>query len=199
MVVAGGRDWLDRGNLTNTLNQLISSQIEPVIVAFAQGGGGNRELGGNGTHSYVRMLATELIPELDRRFRTRTEANDRVIFGHRGAAVAAVYAALDYPEVFGHCAAISFGRADTVRSRHIARRIETASNRKARFYITWNRYEIWRPQSFDVREQSKSLAAELDRHGFEVLDVERNDSAGWSSWRVQAGEALSALLSSASL
>ncbi|MCH8806585.1 MAG: hypothetical protein IH986_10915 [Planctomycetes bacterium] len=143
------------------------------------------------------MLATELIPELDRRFRTRTNATDRIIFGHRGAAVAAVYAALEYPEVFGNCAAISFGRADTVRSRHIAGRIERASDHRSRFYIAWNRYEIWRPQSFDVREQSKSLASELDRHRFEVRGVERIDSAGWSSWRVQAGEALSALLSRA--
>ena len=65
---------------------------------------------------------------------------------------------------------------------------------KPRLFITWNRYEIWRPQSYDVREQSQSLASELEGHGFDVTTEERLDGAGWRSWRVQAADALQAML-----
>lgn len=53
------------------------------------------------------MLAEKLVPELDRRYRTRTDAAARTVFGKRGAAVAAVYAAGRCPNVFGQCVAIS--------------------------------------------------------------------------------------------
>lgn len=76
----------------------------------------------------------------------------------------------------------------------IAERIAGISGRKPRFYIAWNRYDIWRPQSFDVREQSRSLFHHLRRSGFEVFGGERLDGAGWGSWRVLAGEALISML-----
>ena len=66
---------------------------------------------------------------------------------------------------------------------------------KPRLFITWNRYEIWRPQSFDVREQSKTLASELEGLGFDVTTEERLDGAGWRSWSAQAAHALQATLS----
>ncbi len=196
VIVNEGWEWVDAGGLPNTLNHLAGEQIKSPIVVVVHGAsrGGGRELGGAQTRAYARMLADELVPELDRRCRTQAKAGGRIIFGKRGAAVAAVYTALAHPGVFGQCVAISYGRADTVRAELIAELVGKASGRRPRFYVAWNRYEIWRPQSFDVREQSSTLAAGLKRQGFEVLGGERLDGAGWGSWRVAAGEALLALL-----
>ena len=76
----------------------------------------------------------------------------------------------------------------------IAERIDQAASPKPRFYITWNRYEIFIPQSFDVGKQSSELAQNLRGHGFQVLGGQRLDGAGWGAWRIQAGQALMALL-----
>ena len=100
----------------------------------------------------------------------------------------------DADRVFGGCIAISYGRADTVRQRKISAFMRACEGDKPRLFITWNRYEIWRPQSFDVREQSKSLAAELEGLGFEVATEERLDGAGWRAWSAQAAHALQATL-----
>ena len=196
VIMTDGREWMGAGAMTGVLDHLVESSIQPPIVAFVHPSprGSGRELGGGGTREYARMLSEKLVPELDRRYRTRPDPAERIILGKRGAAVSAVYAALAYPQVFGHCVAISYGRADTVRHKLIAGLISGSSGGKPRFYVAWNRYDIWRPQSFDVREQSRELTERLKGSGFEVLGGERLDGAGWVSWRILAGQALQALL-----
>lgn len=196
VVVNGGRAWLNEGMLPNTLNHLAAQGMDMPLVVFmaATSRESYRELGGAGTQSYVNMLVRDLMPELDRRYRIRPGASQRIIFGRRSGAVAAVYAALQYPEVFGQCIAISYGRADTVRQKKINEFMRACSDERPRVYLAWNRYEIWRPQSFDVRDQSMRLARDLKDLGFDVVDTERLDGAGWGSWRAQAGQAFQALL-----
>ncbi len=191
-VVTDGEAWIEDGNLPNTVNHLTESRIEPTILAFVDGGR-SRELGGMGTKSYAAMLARQLVPELERRYRTRGTSAFRTILGKRGGAVAAVGAALAHPTVFGQCVAISYGRADTIRAQWIEKSLRKVRGDKPRFFIGWNRYDIWRPQSFDVRTQSRALVADLTAHGFQVLGGERLDGAGWESWKILAGEAFLAL------
>ena len=194
VVVTDGQAWSGSGRLTNVVNQLSESSIEAPIVAFVSGGR-SRELGGAGTRGYAQHLAREVTRAIHGRYRTRGTPESTTLMGKRGAAVAAVYATLAYPDVFGQCIAISYGRADTVRRDLISAEMRDEFKSKPRFHLSWNRYDVWRPQSFDCRQQSKALFDELESNGFSVKGGERNDSSSWRSWRILAGQSLSQMLS----
>ena len=191
IVLTEDKFWMHNADLPNTLDHLIGKSVRPLIAAFVSGQ--FREYGGAATRGYVDMIGKDLIPELDRRYRTKKNGKDHAIMGRRAGAVAAVYAALAYPAAFDQCVPISYGRADSVRQYEIAKLIEGLVGRPPRFHFHWNRYDIWRPQSFDVREQSRELAGTLTENEFEVVTMVRLDGAGWKSWSIQAGHALEAL------
>ena len=187
LVVADGSGWMQEGAVLDLLDRLDEAgHLSRTIVAFPQ----HRGHGGSNTPTYARQIADKLVTSIDQNFRTQRQRESRSIVGKRGAAVAAVYTALRYPDVFGNCIAISYGRADTVRKRTISDLITNFQGDKPRFHIAWNRYEVWRPQSFHCRDQSRALSRLLSHHEFDVTGGERNDSANWRSWRVLLGRAL---------
>ena len=189
IVVTDGPNWISTGKLRDILDQVFDGKVAPSIVAFVSGSGG-RELGGANTAGFAKRLANELIKTLDSQFRTKQDRSARTLVGRRGAAVAAVYTVLRYPDVFGNCIAISYGRADTVRKNAIGELIEKFDGSKPKFHIAWNRYEVSRPQSFHCRDQSREINQQLKDAGFPLSGGERNDSANWRSWRILAGQAI---------
>lgn len=192
VMVLEGNDWLDTGNLPNTLNHILEGRRATPVVAFVPSAY-VRELGGAQTQMYAKLLATELQPQLVTAYNIdRTKPT--TIVGKRGAAVTAVYSSLKFPEIFRQCIAISYGRADTVRADAISDLIKSHKPAKPSFHIVWNRYEARRPQSFSCRTQSQSLLERLRKHGFSVTGGEDKTGFGWRSWQAQVGNALSDVL-----
>ncbi len=187
LVVTEGDGWLRDGKVISILDQVHQSGLdEPMVVVFL----GRRGLGGSNTSDYARQLAGGLVTAVEKKYRVRRDRDSRIILGKRGAAVAATYTALRYPDVFGHCIAISYGRADTVRKRAIKELAANLAGNKPTFHIVWNRYDVRRPQSFDCRNQSREVAKLLKAQSFDVTGGERNDSANWRSWRIHFGASL---------
>jgi enterochelin esterase-like enzyme len=62
---------------------------------------------GNQAHSYSEWLVHTLVPLIDNRFRTQTQAAQRGILGWSLGAASAFSLAWNYPEVFGHVGAFS--------------------------------------------------------------------------------------------
>ena len=135
-----------------------------------------------------------MIPQLTKRYRIADSPDERILAGRRGGAVTAVYTTLRYPKTFGHCLAISYGRADTVRADMIHDLIHGDADHKSKFHIAWNRYDVRRPQSFSCRIQSRELSERLKYHGYRVTGGEDPTGAGWRSWRAQFGTAIQTLL-----
>ncbi len=192
VVVLGGREWISDGKLPNTLNHILKSRRHTPVVAIIDRSN-NRELGGGRTKRYSQSLAEVLVPELAKKYGIDGEQPTTII-GRRGGAVTAVYAALRYPSTFDNCVAISYGRADTVRADAIADLIKSSEGKKAKFHIAWNRYEVWRPQSFDCREQSQQLSDALKKKGYTVTGGQDKTGFGWRSWRAQVGNAFLQIL-----
>ena len=183
-VVLNGEAWLSSGKPVDLLNNIFETETTSPVVAFVMRGGSNRILGGGATRTYSATIAKDLDTQLRNKFRIDKDSRTTIV-GHRGAAVTAAYSALRYPNVFGRCVTISYGRADTVREDMIQELIESDISNKPEFHIAWNRYDVWRPQSFDCREQSKNLSNQLQRNGFFVTGGEDKTGYGWRSWRVQ--------------
>ncbi len=191
VVVLDGGEWISRGRFSPILDHIFESEDETPIVAFLHRAN-EGELGGWRTAPYTNSLANELIPQISARYQI---SERRTIVGRRGGAVAAVYAALRHPSVFQTCIAISYGRADTVRADAIEELMESNTLKRPTFYVAWNRYEVWRPQSFDCRTQSSELFGNLQKQGFKVSGGESKTGFGWRSWRTQLGNALMHVIS----
>jgi outer membrane protein assembly factor BamB/enterochelin esterase-like enzyme len=193
LLVNDGKDWLAKAHLANTLNHLIGRGVAPVIVAFVEmpQGAGRDEAGGEKSADHIRMLADELVPALDGKYRTLTEPGARGIVGVATGAVTAVHAAAARPDVFGKAGGFSFYLPNPEAPALMKVISESDAGDKARFWVVWNRYEIRRAEwNVDLGRDSRKVAEALESNGFSVASREVVDSAGWGSWRVRAGELL---------
>jgi enterochelin esterase-like enzyme len=114
----GGQDlyptvyFLDGGNYAEwmevpaVLDRLMATRaLPPFIAVFVEPGSRQEEYSRN--PAWRAFMATELVPAIDKRFRTFTAPEQRLIFGSSLGAYGAVDLAVAYSGVFGLCAAIA--------------------------------------------------------------------------------------------
>ncbi len=194
MVVHDGTDWLEKGLMANSLDNLAGSSIEPVVVAFLEA----RdewwlEAGGTGTGEHAEMLVKELLPLLESEYRLRGEPAARALMGNTGYALASAYAALKHPDVFGKVAMQSpqLGHGFEDALMELIRRQPQA---EVDFYLDWSRYELRNLDGgIDLGVDSRRLAQALRDGGYEFAGGEVLDSAGWGGWRARTDRMLEAL------
>ena len=184
LVVHQGQDWLDKGLMANSLDNLIGNRVAPVVVAFV-----NPidewwlEGGGSGTADYVGMLAEEFVPFLEQRYRLIDEAGARALMGTTYFGVTAAYGALEHPDVFGKVAvqstALGLGAQEGMMEL-----IHAGAGRGVQLYVDWNRYERRSVDTdVDIGQDNATLARALEQNGYEFTGGEVLDSFGWGSWR----------------
>ncbi len=98
--------WRNHGeNLPRRLDRLIGSgAMPPVIVAMPDSFtslGGNQFVDSPALGNYGRHLVEELVPEIDRRFRTIARPESRGVFGKSSGGFGGLHLAVQYPGVFG--------------------------------------------------------------------------------------------------
>ncbi len=98
-----GKMAVEWGKMLNTLDNCIGKSISPVIAVFVEVGpqGAAREYTGDLKDDYVQMLAEELVPYIDRRYRTQTGAEWRAIMGGGDGGYTSIYAAFKESSIFG--------------------------------------------------------------------------------------------------
>jgi enterochelin esterase-like enzyme len=98
--------WRNHGeNLPQRLDRLIAEgALSPVIVVMPDtftALGGNQFVDSPALGDYASHLALELVPEIDRRFRTLARAGGRGLFGKSSGGFGALHLATTFPDVFG--------------------------------------------------------------------------------------------------
>lgn len=106
--------WRNQGeNLPARLDRLIDSgKLDPVIVVFPDcytSLGGNQYVNTPAMGSYADYLIDELIPAVDRSFRTIPEPESRAVFGKSSGGFGALHLAMAHP---GHFAAVASHAGD---------------------------------------------------------------------------------------
>lgn len=189
-----GTDWLEKGAMQDTLDDLIGESVRPLVVVFVTPM--DRwwfEAGGSQTEAYVDMLATELLPDVARRFRISRDPADVALAGVRGFGLTAALGVVAHPDVFGKAAVQSPALADVARHA-LFERLAADPPEGAVFFVGWNRYE---PVDLDRGEDFASygplLHDSLERAGCVVRGGEVLDAHGWSGWRAHASDWLVAL------
>jgi enterochelin esterase-like enzyme len=104
--VLDGRNYVEQMDVPRILDRLIAhNSIPPVIAVFSEPADRQEEY--SRSTSWRAFVTSELVPLVDKRFRTFPSPDHRVILGSSLAAYGAVDLAIEFPSVFGLCAAIA--------------------------------------------------------------------------------------------
>ena len=106
MYVLDGANYVEKMDVPRVLDRLIARKaIPPVIAVFSEPGDRQEEYTRN--PRWRTFITSELVPRSDKRFRTFPAPDHRIILGSSLAAYGAVDLAVEFPSVFGLCAAIA--------------------------------------------------------------------------------------------
>ena len=185
LILTNGDPWIDLADLPNTLNHSSGESIEPLIAVFVSRppASARDEFGGEKSEDYVRMLTEELVPRIDRRYRTRREPASRAIIGTGNAAMMAVYTALKRPDLFAEAGGFSLQLLDPLGSEILARIEDGHAPADVHFQIHWNRYELRREEwGLDLGGDSRRLVRAMRNAEYRIEGGEILDASGWFGW-----------------
>lgn len=145
--------------------------------------------GGGRSAEYARFLIEELLPFLDRTYRTRTQADDRTVIGSSLGGLVSLDLGLQHPEVFGRVGVIS--PAVWWADRAIVARVTATGHRPLRVWLDVGTEEST-PTADGHREwleSAEALRAALvgagwregrDLH-YEVVEGARHQEPAWAA------------------
>ncbi len=198
LVVNDNEQALSIGEMDKSLDNLIGKTVAPVIVAFVPTADW-REFGGSKTAEYSRALVEELIPLLDRTFRTDARRESRAVMGqsrYGSAGSTSIYLALHHPETFSRVA------VQSLQSRRLEEDLMAAASgtvvsgerHDLKMVFHWSSYDFFNPLlGFDARRDAKNLVAALEKNGYRPKIFESDDGVGWGMWQGRMAEILEAL------
>jgi enterochelin esterase-like enzyme len=184
LYVLDGADYLNIAEINEILDTMIQrSEIPPVIAVLIPPLEGVKEFSASG--EFAQAIATELVPAIEAKFRTRNDAASRAVLGNSLGAVVALTVVGQFPQVFANGAGQSCAvTADTDFSK-----IAAASSDAARVHLDVGTYET------DVMKQdllmgNRRLRDFLQSHGFAVQYREVHEGHDWSNWAARVPEAI---------
>jgi enterochelin esterase-like enzyme len=190
VLVANHGDNLVRGGLMqNTLDNLVGRTVEPLIAVFVPRVAGP-EYGGPEAEAYTRFLVEELLPHVDRHY--RTDSSRRAIMGPGSAGVAAVLAAFMRPDVFQQAAAQSFYPIVPAQER-LPQVIASSGPKPKLIYVVYSNRDYDLGNNRQAKEASQALVAQLRAAEVHVIEQVADYSPGWAGWRGQDDEILAAM------
>ena len=178
---------LEQARFDHTLDNLVGETVAPLIAVFLPTH--FKEVSGTGARDYLRMLVEELVPYLDRTYRTIPERESRAIAGVLYSGAFGVFAALE-SQAFGKVATqstlLQVAYADELWPRlwqYGVPRIDA--------YVAWGRHDVTTGNGkLDAARDSQRLAHVLRAHWHRVLGGETAGSWGWGTWRSQFDDIL---------
>ncbi len=189
-----GKMAQDPGQMPNSLDNLIGQGVAPVIVVFIpQTQGRHGEFSGERKEEYAQMLATEIVPLIDRIYRTIPAPEGRANLGMGFAGYAAIYTTFKHPGIFGKISAQSVFML-TYQENDLKAVIEAAPQPNLAIYLDWAKYDYRTTvEAWDMGVTNRNLAAFLRAQGYEIFGGETPESFGWHSWRNRTDRIFAAL------
>jgi len=182
--VLDGANYVEQMGVPGVLDHLIANKaIPPVIAVFSEPADRQEEYSRN--PKWRAFIANELVPMVDRRFRTFPTPDHRVILGSSLAAYGAVDLAVALPSVFGLCAALAPpAQAATVVSNQANARAAVVS---IKFFVLGGVYD-------SMIDGARRLRTTLDEFSAPVTYLEVSEGHNTNTFRAHLDDALRALL-----
>lgn len=182
--VLDGANYVEKMDVPKVLDHLIANKtIPPVIAVFSEPADRQEEYSRN--PKWRSFIATELVPMVDKRFRTFPTPDHRVILGSSLAAYGAIDLAVAQPSVFGLCAALAPPtQTATVVSNHPNARATVVS---IKFFVMGGVYD-------SMIDGARRLHTTLDQYLAPVTYLEVPEGHNTNTFRGHLDDALRALL-----
>lgn len=184
MYVLDGGNYVEKMGVPAVLDRLIAAKaIPPVIVVFTEPAARQEEYSRN--PKWRGFIVNELVPMVDKRFRTFSAPDHRIILGSSLAAYGAVDVAVEYPSVFGLCAAVAppAQTASVVANQPRAQ----AAAVSIRFFVMGGVYD-------EMIGGARSLRTTLDEFNAPVSYLEVPEGHNSNTFRGHLDDVLKALL-----
>ena len=176
------------GRIVTILDNLIGHQVIPPLIAVLLPSVKDRIAEYSMNPAFETFFVEEVVPMVDRRYRTRPSPEYRAVGGISAGATAALSLALNHPDLFGKCMAQSTA-TKLVPLINLAR---TGPKQPIKVYLDVGRFEA----DFygkNLVEANHCIRDALVSHGCPVHYREVNDGHGWTNWRARTREALAYL------
>jgi len=183
LYVHDGSEYLTRAKLTTVVDNLLHDRaIAPLIMVMVEPVDRLHEYQAN--EDYARVIEHELIPHIDRRYRTPAQREARGVMGASLGGLMATYLALSRPHLFSKVGGQS--SALFLEQEKLPALVEGLSAR-IRFYFDVGAYE---PQFIPAHKQLVPL---LEAKGCPCFFQELASGHNWTSWRAHLKDLLSFL------
>jgi len=182
--VLDGANYVEKMDVPRMLDRLIARKaIPPVIAVFSEPGDRQEEYTRN--PKWRTFISSELVPQVDQRFRTFPAPDHRIILGSSLAAYGAVDLAVEFPAVFGLCAALAPPEqtASVVANQARAR----AAAVSIRFFVLGGVYDA-------MIDGARRLRTTLDGVNAPVTYLEVAEGHNTNTFRAHLDDAINALL-----
>ena len=183
-----GTDYIMRGHAVQIANNLIArAKVKPFIIVFVDPADRIKEYWAN--DAFSDFVATELVPFVDARFRTRADRDKRALLGASLGGVISVWTALRHPELFARVGGQSSAFwIDNERVVTALAALDAAAQQKhpMRFYFDVGRLE----PILDVNRRVRAL---LTEKGYAVVYRESEAGHNFTTWRDGLADAYVAL------
>ncbi len=176
---------VERGKLPNTFDNLVAAGMKPFMAVLIHRNPESRlrEYVGDLKDRYAKMLVDELVPYIDRAYRTRATSENRFITGGGPGGYISVYASFYRPGMFGKVAGQStfLMYTEVIELEALIRKTESFP---LEFYFEWGKYDFRTDDNnINFPARNLDLVQLLQKKGFKVTHRQVNESWGWSSWR----------------
>jgi enterochelin esterase-like enzyme len=184
--VLDGGNYVEKMDVPRVLDHLIANRsIPPVIAVFSEPGERQEEYSRN--PRWRAFVGTELVPAIDKRFRTFPAPDHRVILGSSLAGYGAIDLAVSMPSVFGLCAALAPPeQTATIISNQPAAQRAVVS---IKFFVMGGVYD-------SMLAGARLLRTTLDEFQAPVTYLEVPEGHNTNTFRAHLDDALRALLPS---
>ncbi len=164
------------GRLVPAVDKLVAQdeKLKPVIMVFPR-------ISPFGPPAF--SVASQLIPSVDKQYRTLASRESRWSVGFGIMATAALKPAMENPELIGSASAYS-----PLIFESELRQLENAIGNlslETRVYLEWGRFDMFNPhENWDIRKVGQQLFDKCKQNNkIRVSGGMVNDSTDWSSWR----------------
>jgi len=139
---------------------------------------------------YGTMVAGELVPLVDERYRTVADPMSRASVGAAGAGRMAWVVALGNPGTFGRIGTQSaqYGVDD------MSGQLKDVSEHPLVVYMDWGTYDLRSPhEAWDLAEENRKVWELLRERGYRPAGGEVPEGFGWACWRGHTDDMLASL------
>jgi glucoamylase len=189
LYVQDGSEYVRRARAVEVADDLINSgRVAPFIIVFVDPQDRMKDYWAS--DDFAAFMATELVPFVDARYRTRAERDGRALLGASLGGVISLWTALKYPDVFARVGAQS--AAFQIDDEKVVTALTSlglmSAARPMSFYFDVGRFE-------PVLGAGRRVRVLLAARGYPVAYRETEAGHNWTNWRDRLPEAFTAIWS----